>query len=156
NRPQPGATTLPRSAHNRGHGETLGDVVQDYGAENDRPQPARNQKAGSDGDAIEERMYEQTPEGRIGHARIKDLVRVGLFAEMEMRRPRVLEEVDDEVTDQNQQRRRPRGAWRRNSYALRDHFGQCGSQHEARTESDEIGHEGPAPRPGAHNHAAKD
>src|SRR5207237_8241544 len=103
------------------------------------------------GNAVEKSVDQEPAERRVGHTRIQELVRVRFLAEMEVRRPGVLEEMDDEIAHQDQERR----SEGRETQALGNHFGERGGQHETRAQGDKVGEEGAAPRARGDDHAAQ-
>src|SRR5437660_3409471 len=72
-----------------------------------------------------------------------ELVVMRFFAEMKVRRDRVLKKMNDEVAEQNQKRRRPSS----HLDAFRNHLDQRGSQHESRAQRDEVAQITPFPMP---------
>ena len=83
--------------------------------------------------------------------RMDELVVMRLFAEMEVRCNRVFEEVNDEVTKQNQEGRAASAQFE----TLRDHLHQSRGQHEPRTDRHKIAKIAPFPMPLHNNRPAK-
>ena len=94
----------PAGQHQRGHGEPLGQFVQENGDEDDSAEPGGNQQAGRDGDPIEESVNAQAQQrGRAGMG-VRNFVMMGFFAEVKMRCEGVFEKVDEEVSAENLKR----------------------------------------------------
>ena len=74
---------------------------------------------------------------------MEKLVVMRFFAKVKMRCDGVLEEMDDEVSDQNQQSRRLSTEFN----TLRDHLHQRGGQHEARAQGHKISKVAALPMP---------
>src|SRR5713101_4038384 len=78
-------------------------------------------------------------------------LRVRLFPKMKMWRKNVLEQMNQEITDQHKQKR----ALSANSHRLRNHVGKRHSQHVPRAQRHEIVQEMPRPIPPNHKQAAQ-
>src|ERR1700722_14569929 len=87
--------------HHRANREAFGNLVQKDGKEDDPAQSVRNQKSGSDGDAVKKWVDDQAEQHRVTLVRMHELVSVRLFAEVEVRCDRVLEEMNEEVAEQD-------------------------------------------------------
>ena len=105
-------------------------------------QPWRNQKAGGNRDAVEESMDDQAEQHRDAPVRVHVFIGVRLFAVVEVRGDGVLEEVDQQVAGQHQQRALVRAG---KFKTLRHHLDQRRGQHEARAQGDEIAQIAPLP-----------
>ena len=114
-------------------------------------QPIRDEKSGGDSDSLKECVNEQAPQRRVDDARVEECFVMGLLAEMEVGRPGVFKEVYDKVAEQDHDGSHFRGKLE----ASRDHLQDGRSQHEARTQGDEVGEERPAPGAGGDNQTAE-
>src|SRR5271165_5051513 len=85
--------------HHRTHGEAFGNLVQKNREKNQPAQPVRYQKSRSDGDAVEERVDDEPEQHGVSLVGVHELVAMRLLAKMEVRRDRVLEEVNDQVAE---------------------------------------------------------
>lgn len=129
-----GGAAASAGQHDRGHGETFGNFVQEDGDEDDPSQPAGNQKPGGDGNAVEKSVDHQAEQHGNAFARLHEFRGVRFLAEMEVGRDRVLNEMDKQVTEQNQES----GAEAAQLHALGNHFHHGGGQHETRAQGDKI------------------
>jgi hypothetical protein len=68
-------------------------------------QPVRHNKAGSDGNSVEKSVNHQTHKDGVALVRGDELVRVGFFAKMKMRRDRVLKKIAHQVSLPDQDER---------------------------------------------------
>ena len=115
--------------------------MHEHGDENDPAQPFRNDEAGCDGNAVEEGVDQQSQQDRIAFVGVDELMRVGLFAKMKVRGDGVLEEVNQKVSQQNQES--GPGAAQVNAFGHHLHDGS--REHEAGAERDEIAQIGAVP-----------
>src|ERR1017187_1740224 len=120
--------------HDRTHGEALGNLVQENRKENQPSQPVRYQKSRRDGNAVKEGMNDESEQHGISLVRMDEFVVMRLFAEMKMRCYRMLEEVDDQVAEKHQKRRRPAVKLK----AFWNHLDQGGGQHEPSAQRDKV------------------
>src|SRR5260221_5923036 len=65
-------------------------------------QPVRHNKAGSDSNSVKKSVNHQSQQDRVAFVGGNELVRVGFFAKVEMRRDRVLKKMRDQVSRQDQ------------------------------------------------------
>ena len=93
-----GPPALSRRQEQARDREPFRQLVQQDRDEHEQPQRVAHSEPAGDGHAIHEGVHHQSGEGREAHE-LRDLVE--LFAEMEMRRQRVLGEVNQEVADQD-------------------------------------------------------
>ena len=84
--------------------------------------------------------------------RVDELVAMCFFAEVKVRRHRVLKKVDDQIAEQNQKCRR----FATQFQAFRNHLDQSGGQHESRAQGDKVAEIAPLPVPLHNDRAAKD
>ena len=94
--------------------------MQEDGDKDDPPQPVETMKPDSDRDAVEEGMNQQPHQHRIAFVRVDELLGVRLFSEVKVRRNRVLKEMDEQVSEQNEET----GARAAQRNALRHHLDQ--------------------------------
>jgi len=133
-REESGAATFATREHKRGDGEAFRELMEEDGEENSRAKPRGDKEAGGDGHAIEKRVNDKTEQDGVTRVCVADLVTVGLFAEVEMRSERVLEEVHEEEADENE-KQRLRGAAQSDGFG--DDFEEGHSKHIAGTEGQE-------------------
>jgi len=108
--------------------------VQKNGHEDDPAQRRRNEKSRSDRDPIEKCVDQQSDQNRVSLVSMDELVGVGFFAEVEMRSDSVLEEMDEQVSEQDEKS----GVRAAQLDALRHHFDQRRGQHESCAERHEV------------------
>ena len=77
--------------------------MQEDRQENDPSQPVRHQKPRCDGNSVKECVDDQSKQDRVSSMRMHKLVMVSFLTEMKMGSDRVLKEMNDEVSKQNQQ-----------------------------------------------------
>src|SRR5262249_60872126 len=104
-------------------------------------QPAGDEEARGDGDPVKERMNHQSEEHRIAPAAAGKLFRMGLFAEVEMAGERMLKEMDQKISRQQQQRRPRPGELD----AFRQHLQKGSAKHETGAKSAKIAQVTPPP-----------
>ena len=75
--------------------------MQKDSEENNPAQSIRNQEPRGDGNTVKKCMDDESQQHGISFVRMHELIFVGLFAKVEVRRDRMLEEVNDEVAEQN-------------------------------------------------------
>ena len=92
----------------------------------------RDHEARGDRHAVEERVDAEPEERQVAGRGAQQRLRVDLFAEVEVRRDRVLEEVHAEVADQDEEERV------RDLRAFGQHAHERGRQHEPGAARDEI------------------
>ena len=103
--------------------------------EEDQPsQPVRDQESRGDGDAIKKRVDDQSQQDGIAAMHVREFLLMGFFAEMKMRGDRMLKKVDDQVPNQDKQRRRFAAQFD----AFRDHLDKGCGQHESRAQRNEV------------------
>ena len=102
--------------------------------EDDPAEPVGDQKAGRDGDAVEESMNCQAKQYGVTLVGVDELVFVGFFAEMEMRCDGVFEKMNDEIAHKHE----VRSIFWPQLQAGRENLHDGRSQHESRTEGDEV------------------
>src|SRR5271167_2123817 len=86
--------------HDGAHREALGNFVQENRQKDQPPKPVRYQESGRDRDAVEERMNDQAEQHGVSLVGMNELVVMRFFAKVEVRRDRMLKEVDDEITEE--------------------------------------------------------
>src|ERR1700731_3683881 len=91
----------PASQHHRTHREAFGNFVQEDGEKDEPAQRIRNQEARRDCDAVKKCVNNQSQKNRISLVRVDEFIVVRLFAKMKMGSYRVLEEMNDQITEQN-------------------------------------------------------
>ena len=128
---------LTAGEHDRGDREALRHLVQEDRDRDERAERRPDHEAGGDRDAIEERVDAEPEERQVTGRGREQRLGVHLLAEVEVRRHRVLEEVDAEVADEHEEERV------RHVRALRQHPDECGGEHEARAGGDEVAERGP-------------
>ena len=106
--------------------------MNDHGQEQQPAQRRAHQEAGRDGDAVEQRVHAETERGQPAGRGTQQRLRVGLLAEVEVRRERVLEQVHAEVAEQHEQERVGHLG------GLRQHPHEGGRQHEAGARGHEV------------------
>src|SRR5581483_8785984 len=111
----------------------------------------RDKKSGGNGNTVKESMNHQAQQHRVGAMRMRKLMLVRLFPKVEVGSEGVLEEVHQEVSRQNIQRRM-RGIA---PPALGRHFDQSHRQHEPRAQGHKIAQITPLPIAMNNNRAAK-
>ena len=136
-----GGAAAAAGQHHRRDGEAFRNFVQKNREEDDPAEGGRNQESRGDGDAVEEGVDQQANQYRISHVSMDELVGVGLFSEVEMRGDGVLEEMDEQVSEQDE---KP-GILAAQFNAFRHHFDEGRRQHEARSQSDEVAKVGALP-----------
>jgi hypothetical protein len=77
---------------------------------------------------------QQPAEDGIAFMRMDELVGVRLFAKMKVRRDSVLKKMDQQISDEDEERRSTGG----DAHTFWDHLHDGGREHEAGTESDEV------------------
>src|SRR5450631_1727196 len=137
--------------HDRTYGEALGNLVQENRKENQPAQPVRYQKSRCDGNAVKEGMNDESEQHGISLVRMDEFVVMRLFAKMKMRCDRMLEEVDDQVAEKHQKRRRPAVKLK----AFWNHLDQGGGQHEPRAQRNEVPQVAALPMPLHNNRSAE-
>src|SRR5579864_5180113 len=119
----------------------------------DQPaQPVRNEEPRSDGDAVEERVNDQSEQDRIGFVGVNEFVVMRFFTEVEMRRNRVFEEVNDQISQQNQKSCAPSAQLK----TFWNHLDQGCGQHESRSQRDKVAQVAPLPMPLDNDRSAED
>jgi hypothetical protein len=126
--------------------------VQKDGEENQPAQPVRNQKSRSDGDTVEEGVNNQSEQHRIARVRVHELVAMRFFAEVEMRRDRMFEEMNDQISQQHKKGRGPSAQFE----AFRDHLDERRGQHESRAQRHKVTEVAPLPVPLHNDRSAED
>ena len=101
---------------------------------NNPSQPVGNDKSRSNGDAVKKRVNDQAQQHRITRVPMCKFIAMCLFAEVEVRRYRVLKKMDDQVTQQHQEGRAFTAQLQAGGKNLYNRRGQ----HEARTQGDKI------------------
>ena len=115
--------------------------MQENGQEDDPPEPVRNDEAGGNRDPVKERMNHQTQQHRKSLMGRNELVGMRLLAKMEVRSHRVLEEVNDQIS--NQYQKRGTAPSERQAFGNDLHGG--GGEHKARPKRHKISEIGPVP-----------
>src|ERR1700692_4274170 len=100
-----------------------------------------NQKPRGDRNPIEERVNQQSDQNRISLVRMHALVGVGFFSTVKSRSDGVLEEMDKQVSPEDEKPGIPAPQMD----ALRHHFDQRRRQHETCSERDEVAEVGTLP-----------
>ena len=90
--------------HHGTHGKPLGNLVQKNRQKDQPPQPVRYQKSRGDGDPVEKCMNDEAEQYGVSLVRVHELVAMGFFAKVEVRRNRMLEEVNDQIAQQHKKR----------------------------------------------------
>ena len=111
--------------------------------EDDPAERRGNQESRGDRDAIEKCVNQQPDQNRISLVRMHELIGVSFFSKVEMRRDGVLEEMDEQVSEQD---KKP-GIRPTQLNAGGHHFDQRRRQHETGAERDEVAQVGALPVP---------
>jgi hypothetical protein len=108
--------------------------VEEDGEEDDPAQPPGDKESGGDGDSVEEGMDEKSGEDGDAAVRMNEFVMVGFFAEMKMRSYGVFEEMDQQVSAEDDEPRT--GATKLDTGG--NHFHDGGGEHESGTERHKV------------------
>src|SRR5215469_15677003 len=100
-----GAAAASTRQHHRTYREPFGDLVQKNREENQPSQPVGNQETTSDRDSVEEGVNNEPQNHRVTLMPMDELIVVRLFPKVKVWGDRVLEKMNDEIAEQNQQRR---------------------------------------------------
>ena len=109
--------------------------------ENNPPELRRNQKSRGNRDAVEKGVDQQADQHRVAFVSVNELVGVRFFSKVEVRRDRVLKEMDEQVSAKN---KKP-GVGAPQLNALRHHFDERRCQHKTCAQRDEIAQVGTLP-----------
>jgi len=90
--------------HHGGDGKSFRNLVQKDGDKNDPPQPTGNNETRRDCNAVKEGVNDKADQHGISPVAVNEGVFVSLLSEMKMRCDCMLEQVNDEISDQNQER----------------------------------------------------
>ena|ERR1700723_1972810 len=124
--------------------------MQDDGDEDEPAEGVRKNEAGGDGDSVEEGVHGEAEQDRDAGVPVEKFVGVGFFAEVEMGRDGVLEQMDGAVAGEDE-RGRPDGG---KLEALGEHVENGDGHHEARAESDGVAEVALGPVLADQDHAA--
>src|ERR1035441_4410938 len=127
--------------HHRRDGESFGNFVQKNREEDDPAERLGNEESRGDRDAVEKRVDQQPDQNRVSLVRMDELVGVSFFSKVEMRSDGVLEEMDEQVSEQDEES----GIRATQLNALRYHFDERRRQHETGAERDEVAEVGALP-----------
>ena len=83
--------------------EALGQLVEQHGQEQQHAEGRADHEAGRDGHAVEQRVHAEPEHRQLAGRRPQQGLGMRLLAEVEVRRDRVLEEMDAEVAEQHEQ-----------------------------------------------------
>jgi hypothetical protein len=108
--------------------------VQEDGDEEHPAEPGGEDEAGADGDAVEEGVGGEAEEDGVAAALGEELVRVGLFAEVEVGDEGVFEQVDAAVAGEDE----GRGPVGVDGEGFGQHLEQRRGEHEAGAQGDEV------------------
>ena len=108
--------------------------MQDDGDEDEPAEGVGKDEAGGDGDAVEEGMRGETAENREAGVGMKKFVGVGFFAEVEVGRDGVLEQMDGAVAGEDERGRPDSGEFD----ALGEHVEDGDGHHKSCAESDGV------------------
>src|SRR5215469_3939459 len=97
-------------------------------------------------------MNDQAEQHRVSAMQVDELSVVGLFAEMEVRCDRVLEEMNDQISEEHQKG----SGFSPHLDALRNHLDQSGGQHEPGAQGHEVTKIASLPMPLHDDRTAKD
>ena len=111
--------------------------------EDDPAERRGNEESRGDRDAIEKCVNQQADQNRVSFVSMHELVGVGFFSKVEMRGDGVLEEMDEQVSAEDE--KSGIGATQLN--ALRHHLDERRRQHETCAERDEVAEVGALPIP---------
>src|SRR5262245_21976686 len=92
----------PGSERDRSDSEAFGDFVQEYRDEEEQSQSETREQPGSDCDAVEESVKRKRDDRSGRHPTAHHFVGMCLFAEMEVWRDGVFDELDQQVARQRQ------------------------------------------------------
>ena len=76
--------------------------MQEDGKKDYPSQPIRNDKTGSDGDAVKKSMDDQSHEHRVSPVAVDECILVSFLAKVEVRRDRMFEQVNQKISGQNE------------------------------------------------------
>src|SRR6476661_2588771 len=108
--------------------------MQKNGHEDHPAQPVGNNKARCDRDAVKKSMDDQPHEHRVPSVSMHESIFVSFFAEMEVGSDRVLEQMNQQITSQYEDR----SALASKLQARWEDLYNRGRQHESRTQRHEI------------------
>ena len=128
------SAALATCQHDGSNCKSFRNFMEKNGEKNDPSQPVRNDKAGSNGDPVEKRVDDQCQQNRIAVMTAYKLIRMGFFSEMKMRGDSMLEEMNDQITEQDQKCRAPATQFETGGNDFYDRRGQ----HESGAERDEV------------------
>src|SRR5438034_1178911 len=94
---------VPAGEHDRRDREALGHLVEEDGHGEERAERGSDHEAGGDRDAVEERVHAEAEQREPARRGIEERLGMHLFAEVEVGRDRVLEEVNAEVADEDEE-----------------------------------------------------
>src|ERR1035438_605716 len=97
-------------------------------------------------------MNNESEQHGVSLVGVHELVVMRFLAKMEVRRDRMLEEVDDEIAQQHKKRRRPSAQLE----AFWNHLDQGCGQHESRAQRDKVAQIAPLPVPLHNDRATED
>ncbi len=142
---------VPAGEHDRRDREALGHLVEEDGHGEERAERGSDHEAGGDRDAVEERVHAEAEQREPARRGIEERLGMHLFAEVEVGRDRVLEEVNAEVADEDEEE----GV--RDVSALGQHPDECRREHEAGPGGDEVPERClPSPVGGHDEHGARE
>ena len=108
--------------------------MQEDGKEDHPSQPVRNNKTGSDGNAVKKSMDDQSHKHRVSPVTVDERILMSFLAKVEVRRNRMFEQVNQKISGENQDR----GAFAAELQAGRENLYNRGRQHESRTQRHEV------------------
>ena len=133
-RVESGGAAASAGEHDGGHGEAFRGLVEQDGEEDENAEPAGDDEAGADGDAVEEGVDAEAGHDGVAGVAGDEFAMVGLFAEVEVGVDGVFEEMHHAVAGHDED-----GAEARvEADAFGHHFEQGGGDEEACAEGDEV------------------
>src|SRR5208283_1935545 len=140
--PGEGAAAAARQHHRRDD-EAFRNLVQKNRDKDDPAERLGNEESRGDRDAIEKRVNQQPDQDRIAFVRVDELVGVGFFSKVKVRGDGVLEEMDEQISEQDEE-----SSIRATQLNTgRHHFNQRRRQHETCSKRDEVAQVGTFPVP---------
>ena len=77
--------------------------MQEDGQKDDPSQPVGNNETGSDRDAVKKSMDDQSHQHRVSPVTVDERILMSFLAEVEVRRDRMFEQMDQKVSGENQE-----------------------------------------------------